>query len=111
MKHYLMLLKGKGKLDYSPEQLQKRLEEYRAWVSKIQENYVSDNRLEQSGAHIRDRNQISTDGPFLDAKEIIAGFIVIKAFDLQEAIAIANTSPLLQYFEMLVRPMIDHESH
>lgn len=106
MTHYLLLLKGKQELDYSPEELQKRLEEYHNWVSTIKDAYVTDNRLERTGAHIRDKNKITTDGPFLEAKEIIAGFIIIKANNLDEAIAISNTSPLLAYFEIFIRPMI-----
>lgn len=109
MKQYLILLKGKKQLDYSPEELQKRLEEYREWVSTIKEHYVADNRLEREGAHIRIKDEITTDGPFLEAKEIIAGFIIIKAMSLEEAIKISNSSPLLNYFEIFVRPMIANE--
>lgn len=109
MKQFLILLKGKKELDYSPEELQKRLEEYRQWVSTISDHYLTDNRLERSGAIIRQKDDISMDGPFLEAKEIIAGFIIIKAHDLDQAIEISNTSPLLNHFEMYVRPMIDHD--
>lgn len=109
MKQYLLLLKGKKELDYSPEQLQKRLEEYREWVSTIEEHYITDNRLERNGAHINQKDNIKTDGPFLEAKEIIAGFIIIKAKSLEKAIKISNFSPLLNYFEIYVRPIISAE--
>ena len=109
MKQFLILLKGKKKLDYSPEELQKRLEEYRAWVATIEKHYVSNNRLEQYGAHIKSENNIQKDGPFLEAKEIIAGFIIIQAIDLEEAIEISKTSPLLNYFEIYVRPIVNAE--
>lgn len=109
MNQYLLLLKGKKELDYSPRELQKRIEEYRAWVSTIKEYYITDNRLERKGAYILEKDNIKKDGPFLEAKEIIAGFIIIQAPDLDEAIRISITSPLLNYFEILVRPMIfDH---
>ncbi len=106
MKQYLILLKGNKGLDYAPEALQKRLEEYREWVSSIAEHYVTDNRLEHSGAYIDKKGSIKMDGPFLEAKEIIAGFIIITAENIEQAIAISNTSPLLQYFEMIVRPIV-----
>ncbi|WP_149304490.1 YciI family protein [Pareuzebyella sediminis] len=109
MKQYLILLKGKKELDYSPEELQKRLEAYRIWVTTIHDHYVTDNRLERRGAHLTKKDEIATDGPFLEAKEIIAGFIIIKASNLDEAVEISNSSPLLDYFEMYVRPMIAHE--
>ena len=109
MKQFLLLLKGKKELDYSPEQLQKRLEEYREWVTTIQNNFVTDNRLEREGAHIRRKDEIATDGPFLEAKEIIAGFIIIETKDFEEAIKISNSSPLLNYFEIYVRPMVSND--
>lgn len=38
----------------------------------------------------------TTDGPFINAKEVIAGFYVIEAPDLDAALAIANTNPVLR---------------
>jgi len=36
-----------------------------------------------------------TDGPFIDSKEVIAGFYVIEAPDLDAALAIARTNPVV----------------
>ncbi|MEM9858757.1 MAG: YciI family protein [Bacteroidota bacterium] len=106
MKQYLLILKGKKELDYSPQELQKRLEEYRKWVSTLSDKYVQDNRLERSGAHIKSEDNVVMDGPFLESKEIIGGFIIIKSTNLSDAVALAKTSPLLQYFEIYVRPIV-----
>ena len=38
----------------------------------------------------------TTDGPFVDAKEVIAGFYVIEAPDLTAALAIARANPVLR---------------
>ena len=37
-----------------------------------------------------------TDGPFVDAKEVVAGFYVIEAPDLDRALAIAGTNPAVR---------------
>ena len=37
-----------------------------------------------------------TDGPFVDAKEIVAGFYIIEAPHLDAALAIARTNPVLR---------------
>jgi hypothetical protein len=37
-----------------------------------------------------------TDGPFLDAKEVVAGFYVIEAPDLDAALAIAKRNPVVR---------------
>jgi YCII-related domain len=38
---------------------------------------------------------IITDGPFIDSKEVVAGFYVIEAEDLDAALAIARTNPVV----------------
>ena len=37
-----------------------------------------------------------TDGPFLDSKEVVAGFYVIEAPDLDAALAIARRNPVVR---------------
>jgi hypothetical protein len=39
---------------------------------------------------------VVTDGPFVDAKEVIAGFYVIDAPDLDAALRIAGRNPAVQ---------------
>lgn len=38
----------------------------------------------------------TTDGPFVDAEEVVAGFYVIEAPDLDAALAIAGTNPVIR---------------
>ncbi|OZV82214.1 hypothetical protein CA850_07855 [Micromonospora echinospora] len=42
------------------------------------------------------RADSTTEGPFLDSREIVAGFYVIEAPDLDAALAIAGTNPVLR---------------
>src|SRR6266536_3967370 len=42
------------------------------------------------------RGDAITDGPFVDAKEVVAGFYVIEASDLDAALAIARTNPVVR---------------
>jgi len=42
------------------------------------------------------RGDVITDGPFVDAKEIVAGFYVLEAPDLDAALAIAKLNPACQ---------------
>jgi hypothetical protein len=42
------------------------------------------------------RGDAVTDGPFLDAKEVVAGFCIIEAPDLDAALAIARSNPINQ---------------
>ena len=109
MKQYLILLKGKKEMDYSPEELQKRLEAYRQWAFKLGENYVIGQRLERTGAHFKGKDEIITDGPFLEAKEIIAGYVIIKASSFEHAVEITQSLPLISHFEAFLRPLISSD--
>jgi hypothetical protein len=49
-----------------------------------------------------------TDGPFLEAKEVIAGFYVFEAADLDTALAIARRNPITQQGGGVeIRPVLD----
>lgn len=52
------------------------------------------------------RNGTVTDGPFLGSKEIVTGFYVIEAPDLDSALAIAGANPAAwDYGAVEVRPL------
>jgi hypothetical protein len=42
------------------------------------------------------RGDVVTDGPFLEAKEVVAGFYIIEAPDLDAALEIAGRNPATQ---------------
>ncbi|ODR92161.1 YciI family protein [Sinorhizobium alkalisoli] len=52
-----------------------------------------------------------TDGPFAESKEQIAGFILVEAKDLNEAIRIAAGIPLAKLGSIEVRPILDFDDH
>ena len=62
-----------------------------------------------SGAIVRTRNGklSATDGPYAETKEQVAGFILIEARDLNEAITIAGGIPLAKIGSIEVRPTMD----
>jgi len=80
----------------SPEQLEGYMKMYQDWVGGIaaQNKFVGGTGLATEGKVIKPNNVI-TDGPFAEVKESIAGFITIKAKDLEEAVSLAKTCPIL----------------
>lgn len=49
----------------------------------------------------------STDGPFAEAKEHLGGFFMIEARDIDEAIAVAKTSPIMRVASVEARPALE----
>ncbi len=56
---------------------------------------------------MRDGKMSATDGPFMETKEMLAGFLVIEARDLNEAVRIAGTIPHAKSGAVEVRPFVD----
>jgi hypothetical protein len=50
---------------------------------------------------------VVTDGPFAETKEIMAGYDVIDAADLDEAIEIASKHPVARFGMVEIRPFAD----
>ena len=81
----------------SPEQLQAYMKMYHDWVNDIaaQDKFVRGTGLSTEGRVLKTGNMI-TDGPYAEIKESVAGFIVIKAKDFDDAMRIARACPILQ---------------
>lgn len=104
MEEFLIILKGDGMNHLSPDELQQIMVDYKSWVSSLGEQYVTGQRLVPAGGLLTSKtDEVITDGPFLESKEIIAGFFIVKANDLQGAIELAHTSPHLGLYRLEVR--------
>lgn len=58
--------------------------------------------------HFEEGRPLVTDGPFMESKENVAGFVTIDVADLDEAIAIAKKWPPKDQ-TVEIRPVIDHD--
>jgi hypothetical protein len=79
-----------------------------AWVESLQEsvNFLGGNPLEVAGRFVV-RDRVISDGPFMEAKEGISGYILLDAENLEQAAAIAQGCPFVQDGRMAieVRPI------
>lgn len=109
MKEYLFLIHGTGYRDESPEALKSHIEKYQNWVEKLsaEGKYIMGNRLANSGNAVIDAKNIISDGPYLESKEIVGGYILIKASSLEEATSLAKSCPLAEDCVISVRPMYE----
>ena len=56
---------------------------------------------------VRDGKVSTTDGPFMETKEMLAGFVVLEARDLNEAVRLASGNPMAKLGSIEVRPVVD----
>ena len=60
-----------------------------------------------STVQIRDGKTITADGPFAETKEVLGGFYLIEAADLDAAIAWAEQVPNVGYGTVEIRPIME----
>jgi len=100
MKDFMFLFRGG--LDVtraSAEELERAMQKWRVWTEELagKGKYVTGQRLTRSGSVLTGKKKELTDGPFTEGKEIVGGFVVIKAVDLGDAIESARGCPIFDY--------------
>jgi hypothetical protein len=95
---YLLLFRNNAWYqDLTPGEIEEAMNRFTAWFEQL----TREGKI-QSGAPLAavgktiTRGQMVTDGPFAESKEAIAGFIVIQAESLDEAVEIAKGCPGLE---------------
>jgi len=99
MKEYLLLFRNE-KMDQAPseEQMKMVLQQWQSWISGIAKEgkFSGTNRLLPEGKTLKPNNVI-TDGPYLEAKEMVGGYLIVKAGSLDDAVKLAQSCPHLLY--------------
>ena len=98
MLQYAILLYAPAPADWMeapPEELEAH-DRYAAQVEELGGRIVGAQALEPSTTATSIRGDVVTDGPFVDVKEVVAGFTIIEAPDLDAALRIAGRNPAVR---------------
>ncbi len=95
----------------SHEELQKLIGQNRAWFERLtaQGKAKPGRALERTGVTVSGNNgRFVMDGPFAESKEAIGGYLTLDVATIEEAIAIAQSSPGLAYGGSIeIRPLAE----
>jgi hypothetical protein len=82
----------------TPEMAQKSMQAWLGWMRELEAKGALANPgqpLDTAGRVIRGKARVVTDGPFVEVKDMVLGFIVVRAKDTDEAVALARGCPML----------------
>jgi hypothetical protein len=87
-KEFLLLFRG-GDTEckqLSTEPIQSHMKRWQDWIGGIAEknNLLGAQPLENNGKVLRGTSKIMTDGPFMEGKEILGGYVLLKANIIEE---------------------------
>jgi hypothetical protein len=95
----------------SREELQKLINQNKAWFERLtaQGKAVPGRALERRGVTVSGKKgAFVMDGPFAESKEAVGGYLILDVDTIEEAIAIAQSSPGLAYGGSIeVRPVAE----
>ena len=114
MKYALLIYQDEStQADPSSEEAMRIFGEYAAFTEKLD---ASGARLggealvgvdSATTVRVREEEVLTTDGPFAETKEQLAGFYLVEAADLDQAITIASELPGSWYGSVEIRPVWD----
>jgi len=82
----------------TPEHAQRSMQAMLAWFRALEANGHLKNPgqpLEPTGRVVRGPNAVVTDGPYVEAKDMVLGFTIIEARDVAEAVQLARDCPMV----------------
>ncbi|HEX5461562.1 MAG TPA: YciI family protein [Steroidobacteraceae bacterium] len=75
----------------SPQEMQAQYAAWRTWMTQFEKELIPGDGLTPAGAVVRGGNV--TDGPFIEAKEVVASYCLIEATSRERAIEIIKACP------------------
>jgi hypothetical protein len=86
---------GGAKGGPSPEQIQQIFAAYNAWKEKFK------NEILDMGDKLKSDGRVVTasgvaDGPFVEAKEVVGGYMIVSAADYDRAVEVVRACPAVQ---------------
>lgn len=110
MKEFLMLIREDiatyGKM--TPQEMQADIEQHVKWVEQLvaKGHFKNGNPLMPIGKHIKSKDKLVTDGPYIETKEGVSGYYFLLADSLEEASEIAKGCPSLAHGSLEIREVI-----
>ncbi len=99
MKEFMMIFRSSQSVERpTPEAMKAQVKVWQDWIGGIaaQGKFVATNALGMQGKVVKTNNVI-TDGPYVEVKEMVGGYIIVKAENLDEAITLSEGCPTLSY--------------
>ena len=98
MSEFVFLYRG-GERDRSPERAQQMMQKWMTWMKDLgAKGHIKDQGqpLERAGKLVKGKQKTVTDGPFAEAKDVVGGYTLIQARDLDQAVELSKGCPIFE---------------
>lgn|SRR5579872_2765492 len=98
MSEFVYLYRG-GQAGKSPENAQQVMQKWVNWLKDLgSKGHIKDQGqpLEPGGKLVKGRQKTVIDGPFAETKDVIGGYTLIEARDLDHAVELSKGCPIFE---------------
>jgi hypothetical protein len=108
MEKFMYLFRGGDNANVSPDAMQAHMQKWVAWMGQLAKEgiLVAGEPLDRTGKQVNGSKKTVTDGPFIEAKEMVGGYLIVNANDINHAVEISKGCPIFDMDGKLeVRPV------
>jgi hypothetical protein len=109
MEKFMFLFRsGENNTGSATESAGQSMQAWMTWMENLGKSgaLVGGEPLQRTGMQITGKNKVVTDGPFIEAKEVVGGYLIINAKDINDAVEISKDCPIFKENGRLeVRPV------
>jgi hypothetical protein len=101
MKEYLLLFRGGDAqtMQKDSDKWDAHMKRWMEWMGDMtaKGKFVGAQPLGQSGKQVTGSSKVVSDGPFIEGKEMVGGYLMCKAENYDDAVNIAKGCPILEF--------------
>src|SRR5215212_8092545 len=101
MKEFLFLFRGGdgATLQQSPERWQEHMQKWMVWMGDLKDRgkLIGAQPLTMTGKIVTGSKKVVSDGPYMEGKEMVAGYLMCHAAGYDEAVEISKGCPILEF--------------
>jgi len=92
----------------TPERAQRSMQAWLTWIRELETGGHLKNPgqpLARTGKVVTGHDRLITDGPYIEVKDLVLGFLIVEAHDLAHATELASGCPILEGGSVEIRPV------
>jgi len=110
MSEFLYLYRGGANPNTPPKEMQEQMQRWGTWLKELTQKGFLKNPgqpLDQAGKVVKGNAKTVIDGPFAEAKDLVGGYSIVEAKDLDHAAELARGCPVFHFGGSVeVRPVM-----
>jgi hypothetical protein len=98
MSQFVYLYRG-AERGRSPDKMQETMQKWMTWMKQLtDQGHIKDpgQPLEHTGKLVKGKQKTVTDGPFAETKDVVGGYTLIEARDLEQAVELSKGCPIFE---------------